>query len=142
MVRLAVPADAEELEKLNNEFNGQGETTLENIRKSLESNSCETVIVAESEKGELAGFLCVQLKKSFCYDDFMPEITELYVKKEYRRQKVGKKMMSFAEKYCGENLRFHRLELLTGEENLAAIAFYESCGFKIDGELHLSKQVK
>lgn len=38
MVRLAVPADAEELEKLNNEFNGQGETTLENIRKALESN--------------------------------------------------------------------------------------------------------
>lgn len=31
---------------------------------------------------------------------------------------------------------------MTGEENLAAIAFYESCGFKIDGELHLSKQVK
>ena len=57
MVRLAVPADAEELEKLNNEFNGQGETTLENIRKALESNSCETVIVAESEKGELVGFL-------------------------------------------------------------------------------------
>ena len=26
------------------------------------------------------GLVCVQLKKSFCYDDYMPEITEVYVK--------------------------------------------------------------
>ena len=35
MVRIATVQDAEQLEFLNNEFNGEGETTLDNIRSSL-----------------------------------------------------------------------------------------------------------
>lgn len=38
MVRIATLQDAEQLEILNNEFNGEGETTLDNIRKSLADN--------------------------------------------------------------------------------------------------------
>ena len=38
MVRIATEKDAEQLEILNNEFNGEGETTLENIRLSLADN--------------------------------------------------------------------------------------------------------
>ena len=56
----------EQLEALNNEFNGEGETNLESIKASLESNLQELVIVSE-EEGTLAGFACLQLKKSFCY---------------------------------------------------------------------------
>ncbi len=77
MVRIATEQDAAQLQMLNNEFNGEGETTLENIRASLTANRQEVVIVDE-DQGELTGFVCVQLKKSFCYDDYMPEITEVY----------------------------------------------------------------
>ena len=75
MVRKATANDAEQLYVLNNEFNGEGETTVGNIRKSLISNQQEVVIV-DDNNGMLTGFVCVQLKKSFCYDEYMPEITE------------------------------------------------------------------
>ena len=44
------------------------------------TNRREVVIVADGNGGRLAGFVCVQLKKSFCYDEYMPEITEVYVR--------------------------------------------------------------
>ena len=102
MVRIATEKDAEQLEILNNEFNGEGETTLENIRLSLADNKQE-VIVVDEQNGELTGFVCVQLKKSFCYDDYMPEITEVYVKPQHRRCGIARVMLLFAEEYCKEH---------------------------------------
>ena len=75
MVRKAAVKDAVQLGALNDEFNGAGETTVDNIRNSLMYNQQEVVIV-DDENGVLTGFVCVQLKKSFCYDEYMPEITE------------------------------------------------------------------
>ncbi len=62
MIRTATPTDAHQLSLLNDEFNGKGETTIENIQKSLSTNQQEIVIVDE-ENGILTGFVCVQLKK-------------------------------------------------------------------------------
>ena len=89
MIRLASVGDAGELERLNAEFNGKGKTTEESIRASLLTNRREIVIVADGNGGRLAGFACVQLKKSFCYDEYMPEITEVYVRPEYRGRGVA-----------------------------------------------------
>ena len=140
MVRLANMEDAEQLENLNNAFNGAGETSLEHIRKSIENNRQEVIIAAE-EDHMLVAFLCVQLKKSFCYDDFMPELTELYVEPEYRRRGIATDMMTFAVKYCKENFPCHKMELLTGEDNLEAQKAYGKFGFLDDGEMHLSKEI-
>ena len=96
MIRKATENDAEQLRNLNGEFNGEDEVTIENIRNSLMNNHQEVVIV-DDEKGILTGFVCVQFKKSFCYDDYMPEITEVYVRPAYRRQGIARKMISFAE---------------------------------------------
>ena len=68
MVRIANGNDAEQLRRLNEEFNGE-ETTIESIKESLRNNPQEVVIVAE-EDHTLVGFVCVQLKKSFCYDNY------------------------------------------------------------------------
>lgn len=141
MVRTAAIGDAEQLEVLNAEFNGEGETTLENIRACLSGNSREVVIV-EEDHGVLTGFVCVQLKRSFCYDVLTPEITEVYVRPAYRRQGTAGRMIRFAEEYCGRNYPLRRFELLTGEENHAARSLYESLGYKNDHELHLSKRVR
>lgn len=141
MVRLATVNDAEQLDALNNEFNGKGETSIKNIKDSLLNNHQETVIVAD-DNGILMGFVCVQLKKSFCYDEYMPEITEVYVKKEYRKKGIASAMISFAENFCNMNYSLHKFELLTGKNNYTAKSVYKKLGYKTDGEIHFSKQIK
>lgn len=88
MVRIATVRDAEQLSVLNDEFNGKDETTIDNIRNSIINNKQEVVIVAD-ENGMLVGFVCVQLKKSFCYNEYMPEITEVYVAPTYRKKGIA-----------------------------------------------------
>ncbi len=139
VVRAATVADAEQLEVLNNEFNGAGQTSLENIKASLASNAQELVIVSEDD-GAIVGFACLQLKKSFCYNACMPEITELYVKPEYRKRGIASSIITFVEEYCRKNLDFDRIEILTGQTNTAAQTAYERMGYRDDGEKHLSKR--
>ena len=139
MVRIATVQDAEQLEILNNEFNGEGETTLDNIKNFLANNKQEIVIVDEMN-GELTGFVCVQLKKSFCYDDYMPEITEVYVKPQFRRNGIARAMITYAEEYCKSHYPLHKFELLTGVENDGAQSVYAKLGYNKDGELHLAKR--
>lgn len=141
MVRKATEKDAEQLGVLNDEFNGAGETTLDNIRKSLMYNQQEVVIV-DDENGALTGFVCVQLKKSFCYDEYMPEITEVYVRPAYRKRGIASNMISFAEDYCSKSYPLHKYELLTGTENLTAQSLYNKLGYIDDRELHLSKRIQ
>lgn len=141
MVRKATENDAEQLDTLNSEFNGSGETSIENIKESLTCNRQEVVIVDE-ENGILTGFVCVQLKKSFCYDDYMPEITEVYVRPAYRNKGIAGNMISFAEDYCSKNYPLHKYELLTGTDNFAAQKLYNKLGYVDDSELHLSKRIK
>ena len=141
IIRLANQNDAEQLDLLNREFNGPGEATLDHIRASLLDNRQEVVIVAE-ERGVLAGFVCVQLKRSFCYDHETPEITEVYVKAEHRNRGVATSMISFAEDYCSKKFPLHKFELLTGKENFRAQALYGKLGYGNDGEIHLSKRIK
>ena len=141
MVRKATENDAGQLALLNDEFNGAGETTIDNIKKSLMCNRQEVVIV-DDENGVLTGFVCVQLKKSFCYDEYMPEITEVYVLTAYRERGIASKMISFAEDYCSKNYPLHKYELLTGTENLIAQSLYNKLGYIDDCELHLSKRIK
>ena len=141
MVRIANVNDVEQLNILNNEFNGEGETSIGNIRNSLTNNKQEVVIVAD-EEDMLVGFVCVQLKKSFCYDEYMPEITEVYVKPTYRKRGLASKMITFAENYCSKNYPLHKYELLTGRENLVAQSVYSKLGYADDNEIHLSKRVK
>lgn len=141
MIRIATVNDAEQLDILNIEFNGEGETSIDNIRNSLKNNKQEVVIVAE-EDDVLVGFVCVQLKKSFCYDDYTPEITEVYVKPAYRKRGIASEMITFAENYCSQNYPIHKYELLTGVENLVAQSVYNKLGYIDDKELHLSKRVK
>ncbi len=141
MVRTATINDAEQLNILNEEFNGESETSIDNIRNSLMNNKQEVVIVAD-EDDMLVGFVCVQLKKSFCYDEYMPEITEVYVKPAYRKRGLASEMITFAEAYCSKNYPLHQYELLTGQENLVAQTVYNKLGYVDDNELHLSKRVK
>jgi ribosomal protein S18 acetylase RimI-like enzyme len=70
------------------------------------------------------------------------EIAEVYVRPEYRKQRIASRMILFAEEYCRKNYPLHKFELLTGEENLIAQRVYDKLGYKNDHELHLSKRVE
>lgn len=86
------------------------------------------------------GLVCVQLKKSFCYDDYMPEITEVYVQPQYRCNGIARAMITYAEEYCKSHYPLHKFELLTGDENDGAQSVYAKLGYREDGELHLAKR--
>ena len=141
MVRVATVKDAEQLSILYDEFNGKDETTIDNIRNSIANNKQEVVIV-DDENGVLVGFVCVQLKKSFCYEKYMPQITEVYVNPMYRKKGIASEMITFAEEYCTRNYPCHKYELLTGKKNVNAQSVYGKLGYTDDGEFHLSKQIK
>ena len=140
-VRKANAEDAQQLAQLNAEFNGEGETSLENIKASLENNKGEIVIVAE-EAGAINGFLCLQLKKSFCYDAYMPEITELYVRAEHRKKGIAGAMIAYAELLCASEYPSKEICVVTGAENSTAQTAYERIGFRESGEKYLQKVIK
>ncbi len=137
-VRIATVSDAEQLEVLNREFNGEGLADVESIRASLESNAQEIVVVAE-EEGELAGFLCLQLKRSFCYSQLEAEIREVYVRPKFRKRGLAGAMVSFAEHCCRKKGTGNELEILTGGANSVAHTVYERLGYRDDGAKHLVK---
>ncbi len=141
MVRLAGSADAEQLLVLNEQFNGKNCTTVENIRQSLSNNAQEIVAVAE-EDGILAGFVCAQVKKSFCYKERYAEISEVFVNEAYRRRKIASSMILFVEEYCMQHYEIYNFELQTGEENLGAQALYRAIGYKSEHEILLRKRVR
>lgn len=141
MVRIATVQDAQQLEILNNEFNGEGETTLDHIRSSLADNKQEIVVIDEMN-GELTGFVCVQLKRSFCYDACMPEITEVYVRPQYRKRGIARAMITFAQEHCRKRYPLHKFELLTGKGNTVAQRVYSGLGYAEDGEIHMVKRAE
>lgn len=140
MIRLATPNDAEQLYILNEHFNGPHETVLEKITESLNTNDQELVVVAE-EDNILVGFVCVQIKKSFCYSCVSAEITEVFVEEMYRRKKIASNMIAFAEKYCRENYELHKFELLTGRENYGAQVLYNALGYSAKDEILMAKYI-
>ena len=141
MVRLAAAGDAEQLAALNEAFNGPGEATAEHVAESLQDNRQEIVVVAE-EGAELAGFVCVQLRRSFCYENPAAEITEVYVKPAFRGRGIAERMIAFAEAYCAGNWPISEFVLLTGENNRAAQSVYRRLGYAQDRKLHFTKRLR
>ena len=139
MIRLAAPGDAGQLFALNEAFNGPGTATPDSIRASLAENGREIVVIAEAEGGTLAGFVCAQVKRSFCYGEASAEITEVYVAPEYRRRGYGRAMLEFAERCCRERFGVDGITLLTGKDNAAAQELYAAAGYRRTGEVHYEK---
>ena len=135
--RTAQLSDAPELKKLNDLFNGEGCSTLEEIEESLKQNEQEIVCVA-ADGDKLVGFCCAQFLKSMCYPYDCAEITELYVMDEYRRQGIGKSLLQFTEAILIKREVKH-LHILTGNENAVAQALYRSCGYTDTSEILLEK---
>lgn len=141
-VRIAGKEDAEDLFLLNKEFNGSGSASAEFIGKALEENRYEIVSLVEYDN-VIAGFCCTHILKSMCYEHNHAEITELYIKAEYRKRGLATYLVRFCETYCRENCNVNKIVLLTGKNNVQAQKFYESIGFSdVDDEVIFAKYIR
>lgn len=138
-VRKAQAADVPALFAMNEQFNGPGSTTLELLTEAIRHNIRETVLIA-LVNGEPAGFCCVQLSVSMCYDTNYIEITELFVREEYRRQGIASALMAAAENFFADQ-RVRSFQLFTGKTNTAAQRFYEQQGYIRSDELMYRKRL-
>ena len=139
LIRLASPADAQSLVRLNYAFNEVDDVTPEDVCRSLASSS-EVVVVADAD-GEIAGFCCAQVHHSFCYKSPVAELTEMYVTPAYRRKGCATKMLRFLEAHLHTVYGVDEIHLLTGTSNLAAQAAYQRTGFIPYDEVYMAKEV-
>lgn len=147
LIRLADPDDAQELARLNRLFNGPPGAPIDMVRQSLRENTREIVIAAEKESHSmaasgLAGFICLQLKRSFCYEQPTAEVTEVFVEEASRRRGLAKAMLQFGESYARVNFQADSISLLTGKDNLPAQTLYKSLGYLPEDEALFSKSTK
>ena len=130
-VRLAHFSDASELKKLNDLFNGENSNTVEAIEKSLEENHQEIVCVAveiDENANKLVGFCCGQIIRSMCYSILYGDITEFFVKEEYRHQDIERRLIEQIEREFDKRGVNH-LHHMIGKDNLPMQELYRSLGY-------------
>ncbi|MEM7351488.1 MAG: GNAT family N-acetyltransferase [Acidobacteriota bacterium] len=127
-VRKATTNDAAALVELNRSFNGAAhvETDPAAVQRSLERLTDEIVWVADCGE-RLAGFVCVQIHRSFCYARQSLEITELYVLPEARRSRIGTKLLQEVLRFAADE-NVLEMNLRVNMKNKAAIRFYQANG--------------
>jgi len=136
-VRLATIEDAEELYLLNELF--ENNTTIEAIKQSLSENKHEIVCIAYID-GVGAGFCSGLIIKSMCHSSPRVDIEALFVKEEYRKQGVGRALLSCLEKEAVSQGVCH-FHLNTSSTNTVAQALYEKSGFMRTGEILYEKTI-
>ena len=80
---------------------------------------------------ELAGYFALTFCFSLEFQGRFALLDEVYVREPFRRQKLGKSVVVFAEDLCRKaGIKALRLEV--GRENMGAQSLYRVAGFKED----------
>ena len=128
IIREAQTHDIPDLFKMNNELNGAGWSTVESMKESLQKNENELIFVAVYDHKAI-GFICGQLYSSICYANSLQcEITELFVREEYRRKGIAAMLIKHLELEFIKN-NVHEIIVKTGKNNFNAQKLYEKCGY-------------
>jgi ribosomal protein S18 acetylase RimI-like enzyme len=126
-IREARPRDLEAIARLENESFESDRVSRRSLREFLRAPL--RPVIAATIDDELAGYVLVSLRKGAR----ALRIYSLAVDARFARRGVGRALLQACEAYA----RRHRREALTLEvryDNSAAIALYESCGFRQFGE--------
>jgi putative acetyltransferase len=108
-----------------------GEYVAGFIKKSLENG---IQLVAVDDKNIVGEIHCYKPGIQ-CFDHLLSDLT-IAVDPDYQGQGVGKALFTGLLNEVKENRKdILRIELLTGESNKRAIAFYQSIGFSIEGRM-------
>ena len=132
-IRLMTAADSDEIAAMMKVFyaspavlsDGSEEIFRADIENCVNDNPYLEGYVFESA-GNIVGYAMVAKSFSTEFGKRCIWIEDLYVKDEYRRSGIGRQFFEFiTDKYDGSVFR-----LEAEEENKAAIALYEKCGFR------------
>lgn len=128
IVRKAEVKDAKSLVELNFLFN-EVKIPEAHVVQSLRENRSEHVFVA-SVDNVVVGFATVDIHFSFCYELPNGELTELFVKSEFRGKGIAKGLLREAFE-VGRSRGVEELHLRTSPSNEAANELYKSLGMRL-----------
>jgi len=134
--REATAADAAALVALNHAFNHL-EVSPEHVIVRLTEAGTETVFVAD-DGPDIAGFACLQVTRSVCYDHPRAELTELYIAPDHRRRGVGRALVEMVVQAAKE-AGAAEIVLATSGDNEAARRLYQACGFASEGDVYYTR---
>ena len=99
------------------------------------SNNESTIFLALTENNYSAGF--VQLYETFgsLHLGKIIILYDLYVKEEFRKHGIGKKLMAKSEEYA-KSIGAKSIELSTAKDNLSAQFLYKKIGYIRDNEFY------
>jgi len=127
IIRKAQLCDIPEIYEMNNTLNDEVGSTIEYMKKSLESNN-EIVLVAVRDKKAI-GFICGQIYSSICCSKGVQcEVTELFVSEEFRKQGVASELIAHLECEFEKN-NVLEIFIQTGKKNINAQKLYEKSGY-------------
>jgi GNAT superfamily N-acetyltransferase len=100
------------------------------VNRALESPDLAQIYLI-FRGAELAGYFALTFCFSLEFHGRFALFDELYLREPFRRQKLGKAVVAFAEELCKKaGIKSMRLEV--GRENLSAQSLYNAAGFKQD----------
>jgi ribosomal protein S18 acetylase RimI-like enzyme len=137
-IREAIMDDVQELVRMNILFNGSSDSAEAMAARMTDPLRVETVIVAESD-GKVVGFAALRVVPCVLYPTPHAELTELYVKEEYRQRGIGRHLVHFLEKQAMEK-GAESLIVQTGLDNQPALSLYRKMGFA-DYDITLQKSL-
>ena len=127
IIRIATPADAGDLARMNAAFNGVFDSAAQIGARQAACADIETAILAELD-GQVGGFACVRVVPCVLYAEPYAELTELYVEPAFRRRGVGRALIGYAEQLAHARGATELL-IMTGVGNAAAQALYRAAGY-------------
>jgi len=128
-VRLATPADAEAIYRLNLAFNDARATPAYIAAFLAERAHYETIYLAELA-GQVVGMVGLRLLPSACDPEPYAELTELFVEQAARQQGVGRALVRAVEAVA-HAAGASQLVLLTAWRNGGAHRFYHALGYQL-----------
>lgn len=140
-VRFATPDDAPLLARMLHDFNTEfdepspGTVILTRRAFAFIDNGEMTYLLGGSGPDDCSGFAQVSFRPSIWADEPIGYLEELYVVPDRRGQGIGRAIMNAVLELAHER-GAAGMEVVTGEDDTAARALYESFGFanEIEGE--------
>ncbi len=126
-IREARPRDIEAIARLENESFETDRVSRRSLREFLRAS--HRPVIAATIDDNLVGYALVSLRKGAR----ALRIYSLAVDARFARRGVGRALLQACEAY-GRRHRRTALSLEVRYDNAAAIALYESCGFRLFGE--------
>lgn len=139
-LRIATLEDAATLNRLNAAFNDSSDGAEQIAQRLADPRRVDTPLLAEVD-GQPVGFACLRVVPNLFYPTLYAELTELYIEPEFRRQGIGRALVTFAEALARAQ-GAEGLKILTGDDNEEGHGLYRALGYHDDEETVFVKRLE